>query len=457
MYRSVPVPAVRDLAIVGARVHAIADARGERVAPFDEGVVVVRGGRIEAVGPASDVSVPDEVEVVDGRGAVVTPGLVEAHGHLGVDEDGEAWAGDDTNEMTIVNGARLRVLDAINPRELGFKDALRGGVTSAVVKPGSGNPIGGRTVAVKTWGRIVDEMVIRADVSVKSALGENPKRVHGDKGRMPSVRMGVAAAIREAFVEARNYCAARAAAHAEGKPFDRDLGKETLAAVLSGELVWDQHCHRADDIATAVRLAEEFGYRLVVNHGTEGHFLADFLAEKGIDVIVGPLMTSRSKVELRERTLATPAALAGAGVRIALTTDHPVIPINFLIHEATLAVKEGLDPVIALEALTINPAAMLGLDDRVGSLAEGRDADLVIWSDDPLEIGARAQRVFVSGREVFRWDPATGQGEVADLFGPTRVAEPALRAHATPAGADPADADPAGAEPADADGGAGGT
>ncbi|GAA2092653.1 amidohydrolase family protein [Brevibacterium salitolerans] len=422
MYRSVSVPAARDLALVGGRVLPVADEQGRRAAPLDPGVVLVRDGRIAAVGAVGEVEVPAEAEVIDCAGTVLTPGLVEAHGHLGVHEDGEGWAGDDTNEMTIVDGAKLRALDAINPREVGFKDALRGGVTSAVVKPGSGNPIGGRTVAVKTWGRVVDEMVIREDVSVKSALGENPKRVHGEKGRMPSVRMGVAAALREAFVEAQNYVAARAAAHSEGKPFARDLGKETLAAVLAGELAWDQHCHRADDIATAVRLSEEFGYRLVVNHGTEGHLLADYLAEKGIDVIVGPLMTSRSKVELRERTLATPAALAEAGVRIALTTDHPVVPINFLIHEATLAVKDGLDPVVALESLTVNPAAMLGLDDRVGSLAPGRDADIAVWSADPLDVHARAEHVYIAGRRVYRWDEESGQGEVADPHGPTRVA-----------------------------------
>lgn len=424
MYRSVPVPAVRDLAVVGARILPVADAAGRRAAPVEDGVLIVRSGRIEAVGTATEVPVPSDVDVIDASGMVLTPGLVEAHGHLGVAEDGEGWAGDDTNEMTIVDGAKLRALDAINPAELGFKDALRGGVTSAVIKPGSGNPIGGRTAAVKTWGRVVDEMVIREDVSVKSALGENPKRVHGEKGRMPSVRMGVAAAIREAFVAAQNYVAARAQAEEERKPFDRDLGKETLAAVLDGTLIWDQHCHRADDIATAIRLSEEFGYRLVVNHGTEGHILPEYLADKGIDVIVGPLMTARSKVELRNRTLATPAVLANAGVRIALTTDHPVIPINFLIHEASLAVKEGLDPVVALESLTINPAAMLGLDDRIGALAPGLDADFALWTQDPLELDARAARVFVDGREVFRYDEGTGMGDVADPFGATRIAEP---------------------------------
>ncbi|MFC9441541.1 MULTISPECIES: amidohydrolase [unclassified Brevibacterium] len=422
MYRSVPVPPRHDVAITGARILPIANADGTRAEPIETGTIVISDGVITAVG--SDVEVPEGAEVIEAAGRWVLPGFIEAHGHLGVHEDGEGWSGDDTNEMTDPNGAGLRALDGIDPADLGFKDALRGGITSALIKPGSGNPIGGRTAFVKTWGRIVDEMLVTEDLSVKSALGENPKRVYGDKKVTPSTRMGTAKIIRDAFVDAQNYQAKRAHAEAEGTPFERDLVSETLAAVLDGTLAWDQHCHRADDIATAIRLSEEFGYRLVINHGTEGHKIADYIAEKGIDVILGPLMTSRSKVELRDRTLATAAALAEAGVRIALTTDHPVIPINFLIHEASLAVKEGLDPVVALEALTINPAAIFGLDDRLGSLAPGRDADLVLWSGDPLDLDSRAEQVFVDGRRVYAFDADTGTAEVADPFGPTLISEP---------------------------------
>jgi hypothetical protein len=232
----------------------------------------------------------------------VLPGFVESHGHVGIHEEAEGWAGNDTNEMTNPNGAALRALDAINVEDEGFRDALSGGVTSVVVKPGSGNPIGGQTVAIKTWGgRTVDEQVIAEAVSVKSALGENPKRVYGDKKQTPSTRLGVAKVIREAFVAAQDYAAARAHAESEGKPFTRDLAKETLARVLDGELVWDQHTHRADDIATALRLADEFGYRLVINHGTDGAAVADVLAERDVPVIFGPMFTTRSKVELRNR------------------------------------------------------------------------------------------------------------------------------------------------------------
>ncbi|GAA3830552.1 MULTISPECIES: amidohydrolase [Amycolatopsis] len=387
--------------------------------PIDGGTVLVENGRITAVGTAAEVDVPEDAELVDASGTWVLPGFVDAHTHLGVHEEGEGWAGNDTNEMTDPNGARFRAIDGIDPFEIGFDDALSGGVTSVVIKPGSGNPIGGQTVAVKTWGRTALDMVFDEAVSVKSALGENPKRVYGDKNQTPSTRLGVAAIIREAFTKARNYAAQRDHARAEGKPFDVDLTLETLAKVLDGELYWDQHTHRADDIVTAIRLAEEFGYKLVVNHGTEGHLIADVLAEKDVPVILGPLFTTRSKVELRNRTLRSAGILARAGVKIAITTDHPVVPINFLVYQAALAVKDGLDPETALRALTVNPAAMLSLDDRIGSLKPGLDADIVLWSGDPLDVMNRAMRVFVRGQEVYRFDDTSGEGVVT----PRRYAE----------------------------------
>jgi imidazolonepropionase-like amidohydrolase len=260
----------------------------------------------------------------------------------------------------------------------------------------------------------VDEMLLKEPVSVKSALGENPKRVYGDQKKLPSTRQGVAAVIRDAFMKAQDYKAKRDAAEAEGKPFDRDGTLEVLVRVLDGELPWCQHTHRADDIATALRLSDEFGYRLVINHGTEGHLLADTLAERNIPVIIGPLFTSRSKVELRHRSLSNPGILARAGVELAITTDHPVVPIHFLVHQATLAVKEGLDPADALRSITVNPARIMGLDDRVGSLKPGLDGDVVIWSGDPLDVMSRALKVFVSGREVYSY--ADGEPVVADPY-----------------------------------------
>ncbi|WP_052848036.1 amidohydrolase [Streptomyces avicenniae] len=385
-------------------------------APIDGGTVLILDGRIAAVGPDAEVTVPDGVRTVDAAGRWVVPGFVEAHGHIGVHEEGEGWAGNDTNEMTDPNGARMRALDAINPADTGFKDALAGGVTSAVIKPGSGNPIGGQTVALKCWGRSVDEMLVRQPVSVKSALGENPKRVYGDKKQLPSTRQGVAAVIRDAFTRAQDYRAKREHAASEGKPFERDPSLEILVKVLDGELPWCQHTHRADDISTALRLADEFGYRVVINHATEGHLLADEIARRDVPVISGPLFTTRSKVELRERTLANPGILTRAGVKVAITTDHPVIPINFLVHQVTLAVKEGLDRDVALRTITSNPAEILGLDDRVGSLKPGLDGDVVIWSGDPLDVMSRALNVFIEGREVYTWDEGTRTGTVVDPY-----------------------------------------
>jgi len=384
--------------------------------PVDGGTVLIIDGRIAAVGAAADVDVPDGVSEVDAAGCWVLPGFIESHAHVGVREDGEGWAGNDTNEMTDPNGARFRAIDGINPADVGFVDALSGGVTSSVVKPGSGNPIGGRTVAIKNWGRTVDEMVFRESVSVKGALGESPKRVYGDKGKTPSTRLGVASVIRDAFVAARNYQATRAHKDEKGEPFDRDLSLETLGLVLDGELLWDQHTHRADDIATAIRLSEEFGYRLVVNHGTEGHLLADMLAEKNIPVIFGPMFTTRVKVELRNRTMRAAGIMAKAGVKVAITTDHPVVPIHFLVHQATLAVKEGMDRTDAIRALTANPAEILRLDDQVGSLKPGLDGDVVVWSGDPLDVMSRALRVFINGREVYSYDEESAEATVVNPY-----------------------------------------
>ena len=393
------------IAIVNAHVVPIATD------PIPHGTVLIENGLISAVG--ADIVVPDDAVVIDAAGKWVLPGFIEAHGHVGIHEEAGGWAGDDTNEMTGPNMAAVRAIDAINIDDEGFRDALSGGITTIVVKPGSGNPIGGQSVAIKSWGgRTIDEQVVSDSVSVKSALGENPKRVYGDKKQTPSTRLGVSLIIRQAFIEAQNYVVARDAAEEKSEPFARDLGKETLARVLSGELAWDQHVHRHDDIATAIRLADEFGYRLVINHGTEGHKLADVLAERDIPVIFGPLFTSRVKVELRDRAIGNMAALAAAGVRVAITTDHPVVPVNFLVHQASLAVKEGLPAKVALEALTVNPATMLRLNDRVGSLTPGLDGDVVIWSGDPLDVNSRAERVLISGVEVYRWE--NGSGHVAE-------------------------------------------
>jgi imidazolonepropionase-like amidohydrolase len=397
------------VAIVGGRVVPITGPE------IQQGTILIENGRISAVGES--VVIPDGAQVVDAAGGWVLPGFIDAHAHVGVSEEAEGWAGQDTNEMTEPVTAQVRAIDAINPADLGFRDAIGGGVLAVNVNPGSGNPIGGQTVALKCWGRTVDQMALRQPSGMKSALGENPKRVYGDQKKTPSTRLGTAAVIRGAFVAAANYLerieAEQRKPEAERKPVERDLKLEALGLVLRRQIPWRQHCHRADDIATAIRIADEFGYDLVIDHGTEAHLLADLIAARGTPVIIGPLFTSRSKVELRNRSLANPGRLANAGVTIAITTDHPVVPINFLVHQASLAVKDGLDRENALRALTINPARIAGIDDRLGSIEPGKDADLVIWSGDPLDVLSRAVRVFVDGAEIYSY--SGGEAHFADL------------------------------------------
>jgi imidazolonepropionase-like amidohydrolase len=383
------------LAIVGGRVIPVAGA------PIEDGVVLVNDGRVEAVG--RDVRVPDGAEWVGAAGKVVLPGLVDAHTHLGVHEEAEGWAGQDTNEMTEPVTPQVRALDAINPADLGFADAVAGGVLTVNVNPGSGNPIGGQAAAVRSAGRTVDDMVLRAPSGLKSALGENPKRVYGDRKQLPSTRLGTAAVIRDALVKARNYL--DKLDRGDDPPPERDLRWEALGLILSGEIPWRQHCHRADDIATALRLADEFGYRLVIDHGTEAVLLADRLAERDVPVLIGPLLTSRSKVELRNRSLTNPGRLAAAGVELGIITDHPVVPIHLLAVQAALAVREGLDPAAALRAVTLAPARVLGLDDRLGSLEPGKHATLCVWSGDPLDARSRVEAAWIEGRQVFGSDP----------------------------------------------------
>ncbi|MDN5811534.1 MAG: amidohydrolase [Arthrobacter sp.] len=386
------------LAIINAHVVPI------EAEPYD-GAVVVRDGRIEASGP--DIVVPSDAEIVDADGQWLLPGFIDAHVHLGMHPEGEGDASADVNEMTDPIMAAVRAIDAVDPFDPGFDDALAGGITTVNVNPGSGNPVGGLAVAIHTHGRYIDEMVLRSPSGLKSALGENPKRVYGEKKQTPSTRLGTAMVIRKAFIEAQNYMA-------KADPEAIDPRLEALAMVLRREIPWRQHCHRTDDVATAIRLAEEFGYDLVIDHGTEAHLIADLLAERNIPVLIGPLFTTKSKVELRGRSLANPGKLHDAGVEISVITDHPVVPINFLVHQCTLAVKEGLDPVTALRSITINPARVLGLADRLGSIEAGKDADLVLWSGDPLDVMQRAQQVFIGGRKVMEFDAGTRLPVVAD-------------------------------------------
>jgi imidazolonepropionase-like amidohydrolase len=402
------------IAITGGRVVPI---EGD---PIDGGTVIVTGGTISAVlrpeaALESGSVLPPGATVVDAAGKWVLPGFIDAHTHLGAYEDGLGWAGTDTNELTGPNQAQVRVVDAINPADVGFRDAISGGVLAVNVNPGSGNPIGGQTAAIRCWGRTVEDMVLRAPSGLKSALGENPKRNYGNRNETPATRLGTASVIRSALAAAADYLQERdqprdSSAERSDTVRKRDLKLEALGLALRREIPWRQHAHRADDIATALRLAAEFGYDLVLDHGTEAYLIADKVAAAGVPVVIGPLLTARSKVELRNRSIASPGLLASAGVTIAITTDHPVVPIHFLVHSATFAVREGLDPAQALRAITINPARIMGIDGRLGSIEPGKDADLVIWSGDPLDVMSRAERAFIGGAQVYEYDYARREG-----------------------------------------------
>lgn len=388
------------LAICGGEVWTMAGNR------YRSGTVLIEAGKVLAVG--ENLAVPESATVIDATGKFVLPGFIDAHTHLGIAEEIYQIEGDDLNEVSDPVTPQLRAIDAINPEDLAFTDALSGGVTAVYTGPGSANVIGGEGVVLKTAGTVVDRMVLRTPAGLKVALGENPKRVYGGQKKSPGTRMMTAALMRETFVRAENYLRHLAETNPEKKP-DRDLRLEAIARVLTGEVPLRAHAHRADDIMTAIRLAEEFQVRICIEHGTEGHKVIDELARREIPVVVGPAIANRAKVELKDRTLKTAGILSQAGVKVALMTDHPVVPIQHLSLCAALAAREGMEAEAALKAITINAAEILGVADRVGSIAPGKDADLVILSGHPLEIGTRVLRVFVDGVEQWPGNPVPGQ------------------------------------------------
>jgi len=363
-----------------------------------EGDVLIEDGKIAAVG---DVDAPADVEEIDVDGAHVTPGLVDAHSHAGMAEWAEPEDGD-FNEGTSATTPHVNALDGFHPRDEELKHAFQNGVTSVSARMGSGNVIGGVIISVKTYGDIADEMLIRED-GMKAAMGENPKRFHGEReGRQPSTRPGVAATLRQKFMEAEDYLDSKAEATTEGESFERDLGMENLSRVIEGDLPLRVHAHRADDIRTVFRIADEFGIDdLSIEHATEGHVLADEFVKRDVRAVVGPSISSASKYELRNITFETPGILHEAGVKVAIQTDAPVLPQQHLDVCVGLAVREGLPADVALDAVTTNAAEILGIEDRVGTLAEGTDADIAVWNGEFWRVDTRTQHVFVDGEHVF--------------------------------------------------------
>jgi imidazolonepropionase-like amidohydrolase len=382
-------------AITRARIHPVSGP----VIP--SGTVLVADGKIQAVGP--DLPVPAGYTVIDADGATLVPGFIDAHCHVGLWEEGLKFEGDDGNEMTDPVTPHMRALDGINPEDMGFEDARSAGVTTVFVLPGSANVVGGQPVCLKTAGLSIDTMAIRQPAGLKVAFGENPKRVYHSKNKMPSTRMGIAALMRQSFVDAQNYARKVDRAKEAGEPGpDRDLRMEAIALSLARRVPMRAHAHRADDILTAIRIAEEFNLDLVVEHCTEGHKLAPLLAEKGVRAVVGPSMSCRSKVELRERNYETAAILQQAGVMVAIMTDHPVVPVHHLALCAALAAKAGMGREAALEAITLNAARICGVAHRVGSLEVGKDADMVLLSGHPFDLETNVLTTWIDGAVVYQ-------------------------------------------------------
>ena len=368
--------------------------------PAFVGDVAIENGKIVAVGQSLSYS---DAEVRDVTGMTVMPGIVDPHCHIGMWEDAMGFEGADGNECTNPITPELRAIDAINPYDRCFEEAVAGGVTTCVTGPGSANVIGGQFVAIKTYGDSVDDMVLRFPVAVKAAFGENPKRVYNGKNQTPSTRMATAALMRKALIEAQEYNEKleKGKADPEKMP-ERNLGKEILARVIRRELPLKIHAHRADDILTAIRICREFKLRYTLDHCTEGYLITDKLKEALSEdcegIIVGPLLTDRSKIELKNLSFKAPKVLEQAGIEYAMMTDHPVTPEQYLPICTAVAVREGASEEGALKAITINAAKITGIADRVGSIEVGKDADIAVFSGHPFDFRSRCVLTLVNGK-----------------------------------------------------------
>lgn len=355
------------------------------------GDVFVADGKIKYMGKYllekhPELTKEEDVVYMDGDGQHLYPGFIDAHTHLGLYDEGTGWAGNDANETIEPLTPHIRALDGVYPLDKGFEDARSNGITTVQVMPGSANVIGGITSVIKTAGKNVEDMIVRHPAALKMALGENPKKMHS--GNKAITRMGVAGMIRETFSKAK-----------EGK---RTFHNESIHAALKREIPVRIHAHRADDIITAIRIANEFNLDFRIEHCTEGHLIAEELEGKNLIVSVGPTMTRRSKVELRNKSWDVYRKLVDAGVEVSITTDHPYIPIQYLNVAAALAVREGLTEEEALQMITINPAKNLGVEDRVGSIEIGKDADLVLWNEHPFQFTAKPSWTMINGEIVYQ-------------------------------------------------------
>ncbi len=366
---------------------------------FSNGCILVDdNGMILSV--AAEIPAPAGAQVIDVAGRLVTPGCVEAHCHVGLHNASVRWEGADYNDKADPITPQMRAIDSIYPQDEYLDNAIQGGITTLCAGPGSANVVGGTFAAIKAHGSRVDDMLVKEPVAMKCAFGENPKNTYGQSSKKtPFTRMGTAAALRELLFKAQEYCRAKDAG--ENPKFDMKL--EAMLPVMRREIPLKAHAHRADDILTSIRVAKEFGLRLTLDHCTEGHVISDSLAKEGFPAIVGPSFGGKSKIELQNKTFETAAKLNAAGVKICLTTDAPVTPIQYLPLCAGLAVAAGLPAEEAWLAITRNPAEVMGIADRVGSLEPGKDADIVIWTADPITtVGAESYMTLIDGKIVYQ-------------------------------------------------------
>lgn len=371
----------------------------EKEAPF-VGDLLINDSLIQQAAP--HIEAEPGWDVIDLAGYNLYPGFIDAHCHLGMSEEAIGFEGNDINEMTDPITPYMRAIDGFNPMDLAVKEACQHGVTTVATGPGSANVIGGQFAALKTSGTRVDSMIVKAPLAMKIAFGENPKRVYNNKKMMPMTRMGTAALLRETLTNAQNYKNNKEA-HGSEPTFQYDFRLEPLIPVLNREIPLKAHAHRTDDIFTALRIAREFNLRITLDHCTEGHLIAQELAAENVAAIVGPSFGSRTKYELTNKTFDTPGVLYKAGMKIAIMTDHPVIPCQYLPLCAALAYKAGLPKEEALKAITINAAEILGLEDQIGSIHSGKTADITVWKGDPMEdTAADSVMTIVRGRIVYK-------------------------------------------------------
>jgi imidazolonepropionase-like amidohydrolase len=375
---------------------------GER--DFEKGDILIEAGKIVKVSEEINLEKihKNDEYIIDAKGAWIIPGMIDAHCHLGLIEENMGGEGVNVNETSDPVTPHIRAIDGINPMDGGFFKAKKAGITTVVTGPGSTNVIGGEFAAIKTHGIVIDDMIVKAPIAMKVAFGENPKRIYKSKNKMPMTRMATAALLRDTLVEAQNYLAKKKRAEEKGDYFDKKLKYEALIPVLERRVPLKAHAHRADDILTSIRIAKEFDLKLTIEHCTEGHLITEHIKKSGYDVIAGPSLSFNSKIEVKNKSFKTSVELIKAGVKTAIMTDHPVIPIEQLPLAVAFAMREGLSFHEALRTVTIDAAEIIGIADRVGSLEEGKDADLVILSGSPFELTTKTLYTIINGEVVYK-------------------------------------------------------